>query len=74
MPVLVFVLLVFFLAIWTTHAYHFNPLLVVFGYHFYEVTNEGNVTYVLITRSTLRATSGVTAVRELTDYILLDAS
>lgn len=50
LPVLVFVAVIFFFIVYNSHAYHFNPLLGFFGYHFFEVTIEGDITYVLITR------------------------
>ena len=42
-PVLLFVLALFLIVVWTTNAYHFNPLLGLFGFHFYEVTSSACV-------------------------------
>ncbi len=50
LSVLAFIAVIFFFIVQNSHAYHFNPLLGFFGYHFYEVTIEGDITYVLITR------------------------
>ena len=33
-PVLVFIAVIFFFIVYNSHAYHFNPLLGFFGYHF----------------------------------------
>lgn len=71
--VAVFVLIVFFAVVWGTHSYHFNPVLGVIGFHFFEVTTEGQVTYVLITRKDLRHTQGVTEVVQVGEYMVLDA-
>lgn len=70
--VLGFVLVLFFLVVWSTHSYHFNPLLAFLGYHFYEVTDASNVSYVLITRRSLRNTVTVKHVVQLSEYMLLD--
>lgn len=70
--VLGFVLLLFLFVVWSTHSYHFNPLLALLGYHFYEVTDASNVSYVLITRRSLRNTVTVKKVIQLTEYMLLD--
>ena len=67
-----FLLAMFFFVVWGTHSYHFNPLLGLFGYHFYEVTTEGGVTYVLITRRSLKNTKGVERVVQLGEHVVLD--
>ncbi len=56
----------------TGHNYHFNPLLRLFRWHFYKVRSTEGVTYVLITRKTLRNAVGKMSVGQLTDYTLID--
>lgn len=56
----------------TGHNYHFNPLLRMFRWNFYKVGTSEGVTYVLITRRTLRNTVGDFAVGQLTGYTLID--
>ncbi len=73
-PVLIFVAVIFFFIVYNSHAYHFNPLLGLFGYHFYEVTIEGNITYVLITRQNITDCKNITQVVQLTEYMILDAN
>ena len=53
LPVLIFIAVIFFFIVQNSHAYHFNPLLGFFGYHFYEATLEGDITYVLITKQNI---------------------
>lgn len=74
LPVLVFVAFVFFFIVYNSHAYHFNPLLGFFGYHFFEVTIEGDITYVLITRQNITDCKAVSRVVQLTEYMILDVS
>lgn len=62
LPVQVFVAVIFFLIVYNSHAYHFNPLLGLFGYHFFEVTIEGDITYVLITRKNITDCKNVSKV------------
>lgn len=71
-PVLVFVAVIFFFIVYNSHAYHFNPLLGFFGYHFFEVTIEGDITYVLITRQNITDCKAVSQVVQLTEYMILD--
>jgi hypothetical protein len=71
--VLLFVLGLILVIIWTTHAYHCNPILGLMGYHFYEIVTDGNVTFILVTRKTLRQCKEVKRVVQLTDYIVLDS-
>lgn len=73
-PVLVFVAVIFFFIVYNSHAYHFNPLLGFFGYHFYEVTIEGDITYVLITRQNITDCKAVSQVVQLTEYMILDTN
>ena len=68
---MIVVLIVFFVVIMTSNAYHTNPLLGMMGYHFYEVTIE-NVGYVLISKRNLHHTAGIEKVVSITDYMLLD--
>ena len=35
-------------------AYNFNPVMSIFGYYFYEIKNEQNVHYLLITKTVLQ--------------------
>ncbi len=74
LPVLVFIAVIFFFIIYNSHAYHFNPMLGFFGYHFFEVTIEGEITYVLITRQDITDCKAVSQVVQLTEYMILDAS
>lgn len=56
----------------TGYSYHFNPLLTLFGWHFYRVEAEEGVTYVLLTKRELRTASEPIEVGQLTEYIVLD--
>lgn len=65
-------LIIFAVMIGTGYSYHFNPLLGLLRWHFYKVTSEEGVTYVLITKKHLRTAAGVHRVGQLTEYILID--
>ena len=71
-PVLVFISIIFFFIVQNSHAYHFNPLLGFFGYHFYEVIIEGDITYVLITKKNIADCKSITQVVQLTEYMILE--
>lgn len=71
-PVIV-VLIVFFMVIMTSNAYHTNPLLGFLGYHFYEVT-IANVGYVLISKRDLHNVQVIKQVAQITNYMLLDTT
>lgn len=70
--VVCFVLALFLLIVWSTNSYHVNPMLVIFGYHFYEVTSLENVTFLLVTKKDLRNARAIQFVVQLTNYMLLD--
>ncbi len=69
---LIFIIALLFISVWTTNSYHFNPLLGLFGYHFYEVTIEGDITYILITRKNLVNSKQIKTVVQISDYMLLE--
>ena len=56
----------------TGYNYHFNPLLRLFRWNFYKVGTPEGVTYILITRKTLRNAVGKITVGQLTSYTLID--
>lgn len=54
------------------YGYHFNPLLVLMGWHFYKVGTKEGVTYVLITKKQLRNATETNEVCQLTEYVVID--
>ncbi len=63
---------VFVLVIAASYTYHFNPLLVFSGWHFYKVNTEEEVRYVLISRDRILDAKTPRRVGRLTEYIFLD--
>jgi hypothetical protein len=70
--VLAFILFLLLLIIWGTNSYHFNPLLSLIGFNFYEVTTKGAITFLLITKKDIRTTKDIHKVVQITNYIVLD--
>lgn len=56
----------------TSHSYFFNPLLGLFGWHFYKVGTPENVTRLLISKQTIRKGDRKIIGIELSDYVILD--
>lgn len=69
---IVFLVGLFGVVVWGTHAYDFNPLLGLIGYHFFEVETEAGITYIVITRRSIVDVRQITEVVQLTEYVLLD--
>lgn len=73
--ILLFIIFLFILIAWSTNSYHINPVLsLIGGYHFYEVTTEEDITFLLMTKNTLRNTKSIKEVVQLTEYMVLDIS
>lgn len=72
--ILIPTLIIFLLVIGTGYGYHFNPLLGLLGWHFYKVSTEEGVSYVLITKKELRSAKQCLIVGQLTEYIVIDLS
>ena len=62
----------FVLVIATGYAYHFNPLLVLAGWHFYKVNTREQVRYLMISRDRILDVRTPRRVGRLTEYIFLD--
>ena len=63
---------IFFLAIYYSNAFDFNPLLGLCGYHFYEVQSEDGMTFLLMTRNHLLKPEQVAEVVQLFPYTFLN--
>lgn len=69
-----FILIVFFVIIINSNTYHFNPLLSLFGYKFYDITNDGNISYILITKKQILNTKDINQIVQITPYMVLDSN
>ena len=68
----ILVTLVFCLVVATSYGYHFNPLLVFLGYHFYKVTEGHGMPHVLITKRRIYKTGENLNVSRLAEYLLIE--
>jgi hypothetical protein len=71
--IFIFIALLAFV-IWGTHSIQVNPLLGIFGYHFYEVDSESGISFLLVTKRKIVNVKSVTSVVQLTEYLILDRS
>ena len=55
-----------------SYGFHANPLLSILGYHFYRVTREGGMTYVLVTTRRIYRTGETLEVAKLAEYVLIE--
>tara|TARA_R110002074_G_scaffold283280_1_gene454899 strand:- start:995 stop:1540 length:546 start_codon:yes stop_codon:yes gene_type:complete len=65
-------ILVFAVIAMTSHSYFFNPLLGLFGWHFYRVGTPENVTRLLISKQTINKGDRTITGIQLSDYVILD--
>ena len=65
-------LAIFAVIAFTSHSYFFNPLLGLYGWHFYKVGTPEMVTRVLITKKTIRKGDCEIVGVELGDYVILE--
>lgn len=70
--VIAVIMLIFVL--WTTHALQVNPVLGLFGYHFYEVETESGISYLMITKRKINNIQSVKNVIQLSEYGILEAT
>lgn len=70
--VLIFVIFLLFLVIITSNSYHFNPLIGLLGYHFYEVTLSSGVSFVLLSQRNIRDCKSIQYVVHLSEYMIME--
>lgn len=72
-PVWIVVMFLFCLVVATSYGYHFNPLLIFLGYHFYKVKEENNnITHILITRRRIYKARDKLKVARIAPYTLVE--
>ncbi len=79
-----FIIFLLYVSMLTTGNYHFNPVLsLLFGYHYYEIEIEIEeskgetitfVTFVLMTKKTIKSARNIKKVVQVSDYMLLEVS
>jgi hypothetical protein len=67
-----FVILVLALVLSTSHAFTFNPILTLAGYHFYEAECSSGVTYLLLSKNDITDVKMVKKVGRLSKHLMLD--
>ena len=63
-----------FFVLWSTHSLQVNPVLGLFGYHFYEVETADGITYLLISKRRIGNALTIKHVVQLSEYGVLEAS
>lgn len=67
------IIALFYCVVMTTgYGYHFNPLLTIFRYRFYRVTEKHGLPHILITRRRIYAVGETLSVANLVDFILIE--
>ena len=71
---LVFVFAILFLFTFLSQTLYFNPLFLIFGYHFYYLTTHANIKIFLITRKVLKDPSKLNfpALKRVNDFTFID--
>jgi len=71
---LIFVFIILFVFTFLSQSLYFNPLFLVFGYHFFYLTTETNVKIFLVTRRNLKRPRGLvfTSLRRVNDFTFID--
>jgi hypothetical protein len=70
--IIVVFILIFGLVIWGTHSFQVNPLLGIFGFHFYEIETENGITLMLITKEEIIKAKHIKQIVKLTEDVILE--
>ncbi|MDR3633480.1 MAG: hypothetical protein P4L84_06570 [Isosphaeraceae bacterium] len=68
----IYVFALIFVCIYYGNAFHFNPVLGLLGYHFYEVECADGMKHLYITANTIKTQKMERKVLQLSDYIFLE--
>lgn len=73
-PTLVVVFLIIYIFTFLSQTLYFNPIFLLFGYHFYFIKTSGNVKIFLITRKQLKIPGeiGFEKLRRINNYTFID--
>ncbi|WCL50707.1 hypothetical protein [Leptospira sp. GIMC2001] len=63
---------IIFISIYNSNAYHFNPLIGLLKYHFYEIETNTNISYILVTRKEIRNIKNIQNISHITEYLVID--
>jgi hypothetical protein len=66
------VICVIIIICFNTSTYFYIPILKLFGFNYYEVTTEKNVTYIMISKKKIINTNQVKSYSQLADFIILN--
>lgn len=71
---LIFIFAILFLFTFLSQTLYFNPLFLIFGYHFYYMTTENNIKIFLITRKKLKDPSKLVfpELKRINDFTFID--
>lgn len=71
---LIFIFAILFIFTYLSQTLYFNPLFLVFGYHFYYLNTTNNVQLFVITRRELKCPKGVKMeqIRRINNYTFID--
>ncbi len=67
-----YILILIFVAVFHSNAYHFNPMLAFFGYHFYEVECKDGLTAMLISKQTHLEGDASITIGRISPYLFLE--
>jgi hypothetical protein len=69
-----YVMTIIMIFVYVTQSHYFNPILILFNYHFYYITTENNVTIFLISKKEFRTTEGLVLPRlkRINNYTYID--
>lgn len=71
---LIFIFAILFLFTFLSQTLYFNPLFLIFGYHFYYITTENNIKIFLITKKKLKDPSKLNfpKLKRINDFTFID--
>jgi hypothetical protein len=63
-----------FVSVYHSNSYHFNPMLALLGFHFYEIECDDGLSAMLISKRTHMVNAQAVTICRITDYLFLETS
>ncbi|WP_165076043.1 hypothetical protein [Paludisphaera rhizosphaerae] len=70
--IIIYVFGVIFISVYHTNMFTFNPMLALFGYHFYEIETEGGMKDLLVSKSVFREQVNDLWIARMAEYVYLE--
>lgn len=72
--IIIWIVILFIIILISKNSYYYNPILKIFGYRYYEITTQKDVSFTMISKRKLINSKDIHTYAQLTDYVILNTN